>query len=486
MSALLSRHGAFGLLLVACAILYSVTLNAHGMFMWDEAEYAAIARSLLRGEGLAVGGQPNHYRLPVLPVAAAASMALAGGAEDVVLKRASVAFALLALTVVYAFASAEHGRRTGLVAAVILALMPGFWGLTTVLLTEMPFLAFFAAALFALQRALVVDRRFFLCSGACAALALLTRYTATLLAPAALLLLLAAARSAPARVAALWRDPYVAGGAVLCLAILLPWLVRQQLAFGDALAGFRYAAGQLTAYLPGVTFPWYYYLATLPALISAPVIVLLLFGIGNAWIGRDRLGLACALVVGLLIAWFSAYRYKETRLVTALMPFAAVLAALALRTEEWPRARWSTPLVVVTLAVVAAASWQTVRADLASVTLGYPSFLDAMRYLRGHSSADAVVIGAAGPQIAWYADRRVVDAPAPAALPELLAHADWLVITNFERGQPPYIGALAQRLTAADFDAGAVRFSDGRYQTLLVPARLVRAVLDRDRGSAQP
>jgi hypothetical protein len=37
-------------LLVLFGILYSFGLNSYGMFLWDEAEYASIGRSVLHGQ----------------------------------------------------------------------------------------------------------------------------------------------------------------------------------------------------------------------------------------------------------------------------------------------------------------------------------------------------------------------------------------------------------------------------------------------------
>lgn len=475
-----SRHWPLLLLLAVCAVVYTRTLDAFGMFMWDEAEYASIARSVLRGEGFAISGAPNHYRSPVLPLAAAASMAAAGRADDVVLKRATVVFALFALAVVYYFTAAEYGSGTGVLAAGTLAVMPTFWTLTAHLLTEMPFLAFFAAALFALHRALYVDARFFVGAGACAALALLTRYTAVLLAPACGLVVLAYALGGRGRLARL-RSVHVAVGAVLATALVLPWLLRQQLAFGDALAGFRYASGQLDDYLPGVVFPWHFYLSGLAQMVTLPGMFLALFGFCWSIAARDRFGLTCALVVTLLLVWFSLYRYKELRLVTAALPFLAVLIALGLVRAIPQSLPGRGPAIAAACATVAALGWSAASRDFGSVvTLGYPSFLEAMASLHRSSPPAARIVGTAGPQIAWYADRAVVGYPGRESLAAMIDGTDWFVVTNFERGQQSYVTELANAITLVDLAARtAVRFTDGRFETVLVKPVLMRALLRR-------
>src|SRR5450432_1009984 len=114
-------------LLAFFGILYSLTLNSYGMFLWDESEYASIGRSVLRGQGYAIAGKLNSLRPPILPLSGAASMWLFGEQfDDTVLRLVSFCFALLALFSVYAFAAAGYGRRTGLVAATLLGISPFF------------------------------------------------------------------------------------------------------------------------------------------------------------------------------------------------------------------------------------------------------------------------------------------------------------------------------------------------------------------------
>src|SRR5258707_8106016 len=92
-------------LLAFFGILYSLTLNSYGMFLWDESEYASIGRSVLRGQGYAISGQLNALRPPILPLAGAAGMWLFGEQfDDVVLRVVSCGFALLALLCAYGFA----------------------------------------------------------------------------------------------------------------------------------------------------------------------------------------------------------------------------------------------------------------------------------------------------------------------------------------------------------------------------------------------
>src|SRR5437870_1076657 len=115
-------HGPICLLLLFFGVVYAITLDSHGMFIWDEAEYASLARSVLRGEGFAISGTPNPLRPPVLPLAAAVSMLLCNSSRDIVLKLPNMFLSLLALFLVYWCARTQFGSVTGCVAAALLGL----------------------------------------------------------------------------------------------------------------------------------------------------------------------------------------------------------------------------------------------------------------------------------------------------------------------------------------------------------------------------
>lgn len=474
--AALRRHWVIGLLLGAAAVVYAQTQGAYGMLMWDEAQYASLARSLVRGEGYTLAGDPESLRPPLLPLAGAASLWLAGRADDRAIHPATIALALLALAIVYAAAAHAYDRATGLVAAILLASAPWFWTATAHFLSEIPLLGFFAGALFCWSGGLFRDARWFAVAWLCVGLAFLTRYTALLLGPLMALLTLAAIVAGdPAVRRRLWSRAF-ALAPLLGLLVLAPWLIRQQLTFGDPLIGFRQASTQLQTYLPGVSMPRWQYVVGLPAMLSWPTAMLMVCGALWAVRRGDRFAIQCLIVVAFLLTWFSCYRYKEPRLVSAMLPAAAVLAAVGLTRGLFGRPPPSA--VAAITAAIAMLNFSATRPVFERVrTLGYPSFLQAMAFVREHSPPDGLVVGPNSPQIFWYADRLVTDFPAQAELAAVLERADWVVITNFERGQRPYVQDLAARLPEAAFaDGSAVRFADDRYSTLVVRADQLRAL----------
>jgi 4-amino-4-deoxy-L-arabinose transferase-like glycosyltransferase len=475
----LRSHALFFLLLVVAGVLYASTLSAYGMLMWDEAEYASIGRSVLRGEGFAIGGHPNALRPPVTPLGVTVSMWLSGRGTDVVAKSSTLVFALLALTIVYASAVKAYDRPTGLIAATLLAVAPWFWTSTPQVLSEIPFLVFFAGAVWCLEFALYRDAGYFAYSGLCAALALLTRYTGLLFGPIALTMLAVALLTGGPAVRQRVLSRRALAGVVVGALALAPWFVRQYLVFGDPLIGVKISSSQLQAYMPSVFMPWHFYFTRLPRLLGPLTVALLLAGSAQALWRRDRFALHSLAVALSLLLWFSVYRYKEDRLVSSTLPFLCVVGAVALTRTRLPGPRAG--MVAATAVVCATCAWNytLARPVLARViTNGYPQLLDALRYVADHSDSDAMVIGASVPQIVWYSDRPVHDFPDESKLPDLLAHARWVLITNFERGQRAYARDLVKKVREDDLRSrGAILFSGRRFTVLLLDADLLQGRL---------
>jgi hypothetical protein len=182
------------------------------------------------------------------------------------------------------------------------------------------------------------------------------------------------------------------------LLVILPWLMRQYVTFGNPLAGFKWASKQLQSYVPGVSMPWDFYLIHLPALLSLPIALLFLAGLAWTIWKRDRFTLHCLLAAGFVLVWFSCYRYKEDRLVSSALPFAAVISGVGLaRIAGLLRPIARKVVLSAVLAGIFVLNFRTTRSFFHhSITLGYPSFLDAMAYLRIHSNPAGTVLGAKG------------------------------------------------------------------------------------------
>jgi 4-amino-4-deoxy-L-arabinose transferase-like glycosyltransferase len=467
-------------LLVLFGILYSFGLNSYGMFLWDEAEYASIGRSVLHGQGFAISGAPNKLRPPILPLAGAAGLFLFGEQSgDLVLRGIAGGFALLALLCVYGCAAAGFDRTTGFAAAALLGISPFFWTYVPYFLCEIPFLAFFTAAVWLFYFGIYRDQRYFPWSWICWALAFLTRYTASLFLPVILLFVPLAwwrgGTDARQRLMSRWFFLSPLAG----LLLLAPWFGREYITFGNALAGLKQASQQLQVYMPEVSMPWNFYLRRMPALLSPGIAVLFAAGLIWAVWKRDRFSLHCVLTAAVILAWFSCYRYKEDRMVSSALAFMAIVAAVFVG-KATARLRPLTrgAVLAVLLTGIFFLNLRAARPFLEHrVTLGYPGFVDGMAFLRQHATPDARVLGANVPQIHWYTNLNAENIPEENELPEALRHSEWVVITNFEPGQKPYVLGLA-RLVPIDPTSGeSAVFSDKECVTVVVRSqKLLRAL----------
>ena len=469
---------SFLLLLTFFGVVYAGTLGSYGMFMWDEAEYASIARSVLNGDGFSIEGRPNGYRLPVVPLSSAVVQGLIDGHSDVVAKLPILAFALLALFVVYCPVALVHGRLSGLFAAGFLGMFPSFWTSTAQLMTEIPYLAFHAGAVAFFCLGLLREQRWLYLSWICLGLAMLTRHNALLFGPTAALLTALALVLDRRRVQSAILSRHFLLAPLAALVIVLPWFIRQQVVIGDALAGIRYAASQIPNYKAGV-MPWHFYFTGLPDMVSWPLLLGAVVGAGYALRRRDGLGLSCLVAVLVIVGWMTQYEYKALRLATAILPLLAVVAGIAAGRVIAPFLRQrlgATPALMVAghavILVFGLNLYHSHQVLTRSVANGFPAFTKAMSWIRQSTRKSEVLMGPNVAQMGWYSDRRCLDLPGDrGTLAKRLRQTDWVVLVNFERGQPKIAEDLARLVTGDDVANGDVKiFESGQFKTILIRA----------------
>jgi len=263
-------------------------------------------------------------------------------------------------------------------------------------------------------------------------------------------------------------------GPLVGLAVLAPWLLREWIVFGDPLVGVKQSAGQIPAYTVAV-MPWHFYLQAIPFAASWPVAVAGLAGLAWAVARRQALGYYALAAIAVLIGWHTQYDFKSVRLMVPALPFLAIgvgllYEALAGESERLKKGLTAS-VMIVALGLTGHASYVRVQeAFTSTVTLGQPSFLDAMEFLRLATGPNDVVMGSSVPQIHWYADRRAISLPQEEAeIAQLLDQTKWTILTSFERGQPAWLASLARdlRLETAPYDAVRT-FDDGQFQTILL------------------
>lgn len=440
----MKRYAPLVLLILGFAFLFFSSLDSHGGLMWDEAEYANLGRDIRLGRSYG-----SHFRPPVLPLAVAATMAVTGREADSVVKVPVALAGLAGLALLYVFLCLEFDEATAIVGAGCLGAMPGYWIHTSFLLSEVPFLVFFAGAYLSFVKGLYGSSNWFLATWSFTGLAFLTRYTCVLLGPVFLLSLILGAMLDKRVVLGKLKDKKFWVAPFLGLAIQVPWLLHQYLQHGDPLVGFHYAAGQLQRYMPGVSMPVYFYLQSMPSMLTIPILVLTLLGIGWVVKSRNRVGLHLLLVAAFLLCWFSAYRYKEFRLITAILPFLAALAGLGYgRVVSRLWVGLSQPWVAVLVVAATAFYSNTLLAPFfrQNRALGYPSLKETAERLTPYFSTDSVIMVAPSPQFAWYTGKKTVGFPERDQFYEKLAKVDFVVVVTYERGQPKYAGDLVAKL----------------------------------------
>ena len=468
---------AEALLLALIFGVYLGGVGATGMLTWDEAEYATLGRSLSRGEGYSIGGHPETFRLPVVPLAVAGVVRVLGRTDDAVIRGVGAGFAVLTLAVVLLFARAAAGRLTGAAAVFLCAFAPAFWVRTPQVMTDLAFAGLFAAAVWSFHLALERDERWMWASAGWAAAAAMTRYTAALFLPVALVLAVAAAVRSRRALSRLF-SRHTAGAALSALALLVPWYARVFLVDGHPFAGLRWAGKQVQEYAQGLSFPWHFYLTQLPEILSLPAAIALAWGAVLAVRSRDRFAIDSMLAAGGLVLYFSLFRYKDERFVLAIVPLLAPVAAAGLVRGVTGLSGGRRPRLAVAFALavlVPISALPAIRHLATARTNGYPSFLAAAEWVRRNTPPDAVILAENTPQIAWYCDRRTARFdPAREKLAGTARGALLAVVTNFEPGQPDWVAALVD---PARLPPGCEPhfFADDRFATAVLPARcLVR------------
>ena len=412
--------------------------------MLDEAEYANLGRDIASGKNYG-----SHFRPPVVPIAVAATLKITGLSSDEVIKLPIALMALVCMTLVYYFTEREFDPATGLVAAGCLGAMPGYWIHTTYLLTEIPFMMFFAGACFCFAKGLYGKADWFFGAWAFTGFAFLTRYTCVLLGPVFVLFVILGFVLDREEVTRKLRSKKFWLSPLLGLAIQLPWLIRQFLTYGDPLVGFKYAAGQLQRYIPEVSMPAHFYLAQLPDMLTIPVLLLVLTGLAWTIKTRNKFAAHSVLAAVFLICWFSAYRYKEFRLATAILPFLAVVAGVGY--GQALKSLWngfSKVWVAFTLAVGLGlfSNYLLTPFFAQNRALGYPSLKNAVKQLSQYGDENTTVMVAPKPQFSWYSQQQTVGFPKRTEFFTKLATTDFVVAVTYERGQPDYVLELVREL----------------------------------------
>ena len=444
------KNYLFILLFVFFGVLYAQDLTTYKMFMWDEAEYASLARSVIGGEGYTVNGGNEVGRLPFYPLSIAGSFLVFGVSYEST-KIPGIFFALLLLIAIYYFVGKYTDKPTALVSAFLLGSIPLFWSKALNTLTDVTFSGlFFAAAMF-FYAGINKDIKYLYGGAVFLGASFLTRYNVVLLIPAIGIYLLYRGLSNKKKtrgiLEAMLKSKHAYLAFFIFLVISIPWLLYLQSETGNIFYGFEDAQNRIASY--GVSSsPWYYYAAVLPSLLNGATFLLLVLGMGYTLYKKQDFGIYIISIILTGILYFSQFSWKGERMMVFLLPFLVILSGIGLVKVVYP---WLTrDLSVGICAVILIFSfylnYNHVQPILKhSTAIGYPSMIQASSYVKSNTAANQAIIGASTPQYYWYAERVTYGYPKEEQeLFNFLSETEvsYLLLNNYERNQPAYVMQL--------------------------------------------
>ena len=316
----IGRH-AFLIALAVGVFLRYWRLNAVG-FNSDEAVYA--------GQAASIAGQSAY--LPYFPIFRAhpllfqslLSVPYQFGVADIVGRILAAGFGVATLVVVYQLGKIMYGRRVGIVAMALLAVMPYHVTVSRQVLLDAPMVFFATAALYALVRYCSQHgTRWLIVAGALMGLAMVTKETAIVLFGGVYCFFVLSQtvklRLKPAALA------LAVAGVIACA---FPLALRLA---GATRSGGNYLAWQL---FRRANHPMDFYLTTVPMVIGPLVLAMAVLGL---LLERKQLDWR----EGLLVSWclvpilfFTLMPIKGFQYLLPLAPPVAVLAARTLASEK--------------------------------------------------------------------------------------------------------------------------------------------------------
>jgi 4-amino-4-deoxy-L-arabinose transferase-like glycosyltransferase len=372
-----------GILIVVGAVVRTWSLGSIGLNS-DEAVYS--------GQAAALAGNPTYgglfqvFRAHPLLVQFLVSLVFRVALDDTLARMVAVLFGVAAIPLAYATGSLLYGRRVGLVAAAIIALMPYHVFVSRQILLDAPMTTLFLLTIYCLARFIAAgDARWLYATAIAGGLAFLAKETAVLVVPtaAAMVLVIPEIRLRPHQVVI---------AAILFLVALSPYPAA------IAISGATDTARQFLVWqlLRNPNHTWTFYGEVLPGAMGVLVLLLALFGLvillrTRRW--QDRLMVVWVLVPA---AFFEAWPVKGYQYLLPIAPAVAISAGVGLTALPGLLRRFAVPrtslvtaaatiVLLLSLAVptVAGVTTITTRGSLAG-TGGLPGGREAGLWIRSH------------------------------------------------------------------------------------------------------
>ncbi len=366
---MLATRRYFLILAILSAILILAPLRTGDLTGYDDAQYAHMAKDILRtGDWLVLhsNGEPALENSPLMDWMEA-SLFAAFGFSDALARLPSALCGLGVILLVYWLARKLTGdSETAVVAMLVMATSLYFLKYTARGMTDVPFTFFVLCAVCAWSLT-ADDPRWYLAVGACTALAQMTRSMMGLALPVVFILHLIVSRRRPP-----WR--YAIPALVVAYLPLAAWYVylihlfgawfvqvhstwlRNEVYGGLSPAWRRYTGAFEYAWMLAKSYwPW------LPAMLAGLVLVIC---------GRDRRLWLLIPWVAVIFLLCAATRSRVLRYMLPAYPAFAILAALGLRKfvpEGYLRAGMRVATSVLALAVVAVSAFPRTHFEAAEI-----------------------------------------------------------------------------------------------------------------------
>jgi 4-amino-4-deoxy-L-arabinose transferase-like glycosyltransferase len=396
-------------ILVAGGLLRLWHLAATGLNS-DEAVYA--------GQGASIAGVPAlepyfpTFRAHPLLFQTLLSLGFHTGDPELFGRLASAAYGLATVVVVYFIGRDLYGRRAGLVAAGVLALMPYHVIVSRQILLDGPMVFWSTVTLFAMVRLGATQRPYWLYAVAAALGATLLSKESSAIMVAAIYAVLALTPSL--RIG--WRH---IAGSIVVLGLVVSVFPLALAVAGATRTGGNFLAWQL---FRRPNHEWTFYPATVPVAIGLAVVVTAALGVwllrrDGSW--RETLLLAWIIVP---VGFFQVFPVKGYQYLLPIAPAVAVLAARFLvhydfrrvvrSTQAARRLRWG--LVAALLLSLAVPAWGKVQPSTSDTFLagsgGVPGGREAGLWIRRNVPEGARMMSV-GPSMAnilqYYGHRKI-------------------------------------------------------------------------------
>jgi 4-amino-4-deoxy-L-arabinose transferase-like glycosyltransferase len=366
---LLDTRRYFPILAILSAVLVLAPLRTGDLTGYDDAQYAHIAKDILRtGDWVVLhsNGEPALENPPLLEWMEA-SLFAAFGFSDALARLPSALCGLGVILLVYWLARKLTGDSwTAVLAMFVMATTLYFLKYTARGMTDVPFTFFVLCAVCAWSLT-EDDPRWYLAAGACTALAQMTRSMMGLALPAVFVLHLIVTRRRPP-----WR--YAIPALVVAYLPLAAWYAYLIHLFGVHFMEVHTTWLRNEVY-GGLTPPWRRYTGAfeyawmlaksywpwLPAMLAGLVVVVR---------GRDRRLWLLVPWVAVVFVLCAAARSRVLRYMLPAYPAFAILAALALRRfvpDRYLRAGMRIAMPVMALAVAAVAAFPRTHFEAAEI-----------------------------------------------------------------------------------------------------------------------